>query len=342
MTSREVPQRTMGAHELYGDHWLNSDPVPIAALRGRILLLHFWDFTCTSSLRTVPYVREWQRKYETLGLSVIGVHRPRYKFARDPEIVFDALRRLQITYPVVLDNQHVIAGQYDVRSCPTLLVIDTHGFVRYICGGEGSNEQTEQLIQRYLYESGVRDILPVPMESLREEDKPGAILYKPTPELLAGYLEGNVGNAEGLSPESVVLYVDPGLYLDGRIYLEGKWMNGRDFFRLAETEGTTGRIFVKYHASEVLGVLVPEEGASVNVTVMQDGNFLSEDERGADIAWDADGRTYVNVTTPRVYSLVRNRGLGEHTLCLSASDNRLSVYSMAFTPSVVPETVSQG
>jgi thiol-disulfide isomerase/thioredoxin len=325
---------------LYGDYWLNSEPVPITALHGRVVLLHFWDFTSSSCIRTIPYLKEWSRIYESFGLSVIGVHRPRYKFGQNPETVFRSIERLGISYPVVLDNQHLLSAQYDIRSIPSLLLIDTSGFVRYQCTGEGGYELTEQLIQRHLYETGVREMLPIPMQVLRDEDRQGSVCFRATPELLAGYLEGNVGNHEGVSPESAIDYEDPGLYVEGKIYLSGRWMNGRDFFCMSEgKEG--GEVCFEYRASEVFAVMSPGSGGPIEVGLSQDGEPLSEENEGADVLSAAGQRTFVDVDEPRSYALVKNPGFGEHTLRLSVSTAGFSLYAISFSTSVIPEAVSE-
>jgi thiol-disulfide isomerase/thioredoxin len=118
MTTRDFETRTVRTYELYGDFWLNSEPVPIAALRGQMILMHFWDFTCVHSRRTLPYLKEWFRKYEPFRLVVVGVHTPKFAFARKPEAVQKAVDELGITYPIVMDNDHLIASSYGNRVGP--------------------------------------------------------------------------------------------------------------------------------------------------------------------------------------------------------------------------------
>jgi thiol-disulfide isomerase/thioredoxin len=336
----DIQPQTVRARELYGDYWFNSEPVPVSALRGSVMLIHFWDFTCASCIRSLPYVKEWQRKYREYGLTVVGVHTPRFPFGQDPEEVEKALRRLEIKYPVVMDNVGLIAANYDSRSWPTFFLVDKNGFVRYRKEGEGNYAATEHVIQTLLYDAGVGEELPLPMEAVRDIDKVGAVCYRATPDIQTGYLRGSIGNVEGYSPESVVNYADPGIYLDGRFYAAGDWMNGRDSIRLDELHGGEGHIILDYQAVEVGGVFRQEGRGKVVVNVRQDNQFLTPETAGDDVRLAADGRSYLVVTEPRLYSIIKNREYGEHVLRLSSGSNALAVFSFSFLTGVIPELVS--
>ena len=336
----DIQPQTIRARELYGDYWFNSEPVPVFALRGSVLLIHFWDYTCASCIRSFPYVKEWQKKYEAYGLTVVGVHTPRFPFGQNPEEVEKAIRRFGIKYPVVMDNVALIAANYESRTWPTFFLIDKNGFIRYRKEGEGNYAATEHVIQTLLYDAGVGEGLPLPMEAIRDIDKVGAVCYRATPEIHAGYLRGSIGNVEGYSPESVVNYVDPGIYLDGRFYAAGDWMNGRDSLRLDLPNGGEGHIILDYQALEVGGVFRQEGKGKVEVDIRQDDRFLISETLGEDVRLATDGRSYLVVTEPRLYNIIKNREYGEHVLKLTAHSNALTVYSFAFLTAVIPELVS--
>lgn len=340
MTTRDILPQTERARELYGDFWFNSEPVPISALRGQVILIEFWDYTCSGCQRALPYIKEWHRKYEKYGLVVVGVHTPKFPFGKNPEDVQKAVRRLGIGFPVVMDNEHLIATHYNVRVWPTVVLIDKNGFIRYENDGEGNYSGTEHAIQTLLYDAGVGEELPLLMDIIREEDRPGAVCYRATPELYAGYLRGSIGNVEGYSPESVVDYVDPKVYLEGRFYADGNWMNQKDSLRLVGG-APGGHLIVKYHAIAVDAVLENEGTRELEVTVMQDDQCLTPENRGSDVLLDAVGRSCVMVGEPRMYSLVRNRDYGEHVLQLSTQNTGLSLYSFMFVSSVIPELISR-
>lgn len=336
----ELQPQTIRARELYGDYWFNSEPVPVSALHGSVILIHFWDYTCASCVRSLPYIKEWQTKYREYGLTVVGVHTPRFPFGQDPERVESAIRRFGIRYPVVMDNVAMIASHYDSRAWPTIFLVDKNGFIRFKKEGEGSYAATEHAIQTLLYDAGVGEELPLPMEAIRDIDKTGAVCYRATPELHAGYLRGSIGNVEGYSPESVVRYADPGIYLDGRFYVAGDWMNGRDSLRLEEAGGREGHIILGYQAVEVGGVLRRDGTGRLEVEVRQDDHFLTAETRGEDVRLASNGRSYLLVSEPRLYNIVRNKEYGEHVLRLTARSNAFSVYSFAFLTAVIPELVS--
>jgi len=341
MTMSEIPPRTRRSFELSGEYWFNSEPVPISALRGNVILLQFWDFSSVASQRSIPYVGEWLRRYGSHGLIVVGVHIPEYVFSSRPEAVMKAIARLGMTYPVVCDNQHQVASMYDVRSTPSIILLDQEGFVRYHCTGDGDYESIEHAIRSLLHGLSAVESLPLPSEPIREEDRRGAVRYRVTPDIHAGYLRGNIGNAANPLPESVDEYLDPEIYIDGKIYAVGSWYNGRDSLKLDSGKGKPGRLLVRYHAVEAHAVLSPDRDPGFEVTVSQDGQFLNEENKGGDIMFAEDGRSFIRVSGPRSYSLTRNREPDDHTLCLETGPNPLSLYSFAFISGVVPETVSR-
>ncbi len=338
MTIAEIQPRTVRAHELYGDFWFNAEPVIVSAMRGRVIFVEFWDFTCVNCLRVLPYIKEWNRKYEEYGLMIIGVHTPKFPFGRNPEVVQRAIERLGITFPVVMDNGGLIAAHYNQRTWPSMYIIDRLGYIRYESSGEGNYATTERIIQTLLYDAGVSEDLPLLMEPLREEDRAGAVCFRPSPELFAGYLKGSIGNVEGFSPESIVDYNDPALYVDDRIYAVGTWLNGRN--SLHHQEGESGEIVLSYHAREVNAVINPEGEQVFEVVVRQDEQFLTDENKGDDIQCDASGRSFLVVSEPRLYSLVKNQQYGEHVVKLQTNSDGFSLYSFSFVSSIIPELIS--
>ena len=117
-------QKQFRVPEIYGDFWFNSDPIPLGALRGYVILIDFWDYTNQHCLRTLPYLQEWHRRYADKGLVTIGVHTPEFPFARDPINVREAIEKLSIRFPVVMDNDYIIWGAFRNRKWPTKYLID--------------------------------------------------------------------------------------------------------------------------------------------------------------------------------------------------------------------------
>ena len=136
------------------DEWLNSPPLTATALRGKVVLIDFWTYTCINWLRTLPYVRAWAEKYRDQGLVVIGVHAPEFSFEKDLNNVRWAVKDMRVDYPVAVDNEHVIWRAFRNQYWPALYFVDAQGRVRYHHFGEGSYEQSEMIIQELLAETG--------------------------------------------------------------------------------------------------------------------------------------------------------------------------------------------
>lgn len=338
MAIREYESGTVRAHELYGDYWFNSDPVPVLAQRGYVVLIDFWDYTSSACLRMVPYVIDWHRKYGAEGLVVLGVHTPRFPFGRDPENVRRAIHRLRIPYPVVMDNEAMVWSRYGNRVWPEQHIVDRNGFVRFVGAGGGSPGPMEHMVQTLMLDAGLLNDFPDLTEPMRETDRPGAVCYRATPEIFAGYLRGSMGNVEGYSPESEMHYTDPGIYLEGKFYIAGDWSNDRDDLRLVGEAG--GDIVVRYSGLEADAVLSSVQGEGVEMEVRQDGQYVPEETLGGDVHRDAGGRSLVTVREPRSYDLIRNREHGEHLLKLEAPSGGVVLYSLSFTPGVIPELIS--
>jgi hypothetical protein len=302
-----------------------------------VALLEFWDYASANSLRTQPYVKEWRSKYWEFDLVIIGVHTPQFKFGRDPENVDAALRRLEIDYPVVMDNNAVIWTAYSNRMWPTRFLVDRDGFLRFSHQGEGGYDQFERAIQSLLVEVGYRGLLPDLLSPVRETDYPGAICFRPTAEVQLGYLKGTLGNAEGYSPESTMLYDDEGFHLDGRMYLKGKWYNERDGVRFDGENGEEGHATLTYEAVEVNSVMGVEEHKPSIVFALQDSKPLTKDNAGGDIRFDDDGRSYVLVDSPRLFNIICNAEFGQHALSLRTDSPGLEIYSLSFITGVIPE-----
>ena len=336
----EILQQQFRAPGILGNDWINSDPVPIQELQGSVVLVEFWDYTSQSSLHGIPYTREWHRRYGDAGLAVIGVHTPRFPFGADPSVVRRAVDALGIRYAVVMDNDFLVWNAYRASAWPTRYLVDKNGFLRYTHAGEGSHQNFEQAMQSLLHELGYQPDIPPLMAPIRDADRPGAYSFRATPEILTGWQRGTIGNVEGFEPESTLRYADPGVYVEGRIYLDGDWSMHRSHIRLSEEEGRTGGLTIRYQAKEVNVVLEPEGEKNFQVFVRQDGAYLGRENSGEDIFADAEGRSFLKVDEPRLFRVVANQEFGEHVLTLSSRSNGLSVYCISFVSSVIPEMIA--
>jgi thiol-disulfide isomerase/thioredoxin len=144
-----LPQKTLPEFQGISE-WLNGSPLSIASLKGQVVLVQFWTFSCINCQRTLPYVVQWHQKYAAQGLKIIGVHTPEFGFERDANNVKQALRKNQITYPVPLDNAYKTWNAYSNQYWPNLYLADRQGILRYSHSGEGAYDTTEQTIRRLL------------------------------------------------------------------------------------------------------------------------------------------------------------------------------------------------
>lgn len=348
------------APELAPGEWLNTAQFPLpgleasartlAGLRGRAVLVDFWDFTCLNCLRTLPYLTAWHRAYRDLGAYFIGIHTPEFEFARDPRQVTAALRRHHIEYPVLLDNKQQNWDAFANRYWPTVYLIDARGYLRYQHSGEGSYAETEAALAELVREAtglsgfAPSQAWPQPVGVLRAEDDPGAACYRVTPELHAGYHRGALGNAEGYLPRSL-----PALYRlppkperqDGYFYAEGTWQAGADYLALA---GEQGSLVLPYHAATANAVLAPSADPvdllldlkpPITVRVTQDGQPLDSLTAGDDVLV-AEGQSTLVVDAPRMYALARNPDARPRELRLDVLARGLALYAWSFSSCVVP------
>jgi thiol-disulfide isomerase/thioredoxin len=336
---------------LAGETWLNGPPLTAADLHGRVVLVDFWDYSCVNCVRTLPYLKAWHERYAALGLTIVGVHAPEFRFAQDPGQLEAALAEFGLPYPILLDNRFDTWHRFANKAWPTKHLIDHRGYVRYRHQGEGRYRETEQAIQALLKQRNPDVTLPPPMPALRPEDAPGAVCYRATPELHAGYTAGlfggALGNPRGYELNAPVMYELPesAARRPGAFYVEGFWQAHAEFLRFAGQEG--GWVAVPYEGAGANAVLSPT-GDEValrlgllpdeerRVLVKQDNRWLTPANAGADIRYDEDNLSYVSVARPRLYELVRNDDFGHHELQLVVQASGIALYSFTFTSCVRP------
>lgn len=319
--------------------WLNSPPLTVAGLKGKVFMVDFWEYTCVNCIRTLPYLNAWHDRYAEKGLVIIGVHTPEFAFAKELENVRRGAKSFGLKYPLVNDRDYQIWNRYGNRYWPAKFLFDARGRLRYYHFGEGAYGDTEQAIQKLLREVNADLTLPPIMEPIRGEDKPGAVCHPVTPELYAGYLRGLIGNPDGFRKNESATYKDPGGdYQDGSLYIEGVWHSGPEGLRHARaTKEASDYVALRYRALEVNGVLKPEGGKAIRVVVTQDGKPVPPADRGADLRAGSSGETYLLVNEPRMYAIIRNAAFGSRTLKLACADEGLGIYAFTFVSCVMPE-----
>jgi len=324
------------APDLLGSVWLNSEPIIFNKIENKVILLHFFDSSSLWNLETVKYPKTWKQAYGHCGLLVIGVHEPSYNFGKDAAIVQQSLHRMNIDYPVVLDNSGNIALAYNVQMSPTMCLIDKEMRIRAFLYGSEDCVEFERTLRQLLSEAGYGNEIPDTITSVHFDLQEKSRRFKRSRDISLGYLRGTIGNPEGFVPESAMEYTDSKLYISERCYLSGQWVIERDGIRCLNSAEQPGYLTVSYEAKDVYA-LIGVEGAEVSeVIIKQDGNPLNPDIYGSDVIKTSDDFSGVQVTVPRLYHLISNSQHGEHQLTMVPSSSRVIFYSISFTSSFIP------
>ena len=321
----ELPVEDLMPSLAGAQEWLNSPPLSLEALKGKVVLVDFWTYSCINCLRSIPYVRAWAEKYKDHGLVVIGVHAPEFAFERNVANVKTALGTFKIGYPVAIDNEYKIWRSFENEYWPAHYFIDGNGKVRHHHFGEGEYDESEEIIQKMLKDAGNKDV----PGGLVTVDASGAQAAADTsdvksPETYVGYDRGN----HFVSPGGVV--ADKGhTYAAGEPQLNewsltGNWTVGPERAQLDDKDGS---IVYRFHARDLHLVLGPSaEGSQIRFRVTIDGKAPG-DAHGMDA--DAEGNGVV--TTQRLYQLVRAPGtVADHTFEIRFLDPGVQAFAFTF------------
>jgi thiol-disulfide isomerase/thioredoxin len=282
------------------DEWINSPLLTASALRGKVVLVDFWTYTCINWLRTLPYVRAWAQKYKDKGLVVIGVHTPEFRFEKNLDNVRREVKALRVDYPVAVDSEYVIWRAFSNNYWPALYFVDAHGRVRHHYFGEGSYEQSEMVIQRLLTEAGATGI----GDDLVSVDPRGFEVAADwaslkSPENYVGYerTEG-FASAGGAVRDKSSMYQLPARLRRNDWALSGEWTIKRD---AVELNKPNGRIAYRFHARDLNLVMGPAApGTSVKFRALIDGR-----PPAAAHGFDVDEQGNGTVTEQRLHQLIR-------------------------------------
>jgi cytochrome c biogenesis protein CcdA/thiol-disulfide isomerase/thioredoxin len=307
--------------------WLNSPPLSAQALRGKVVLVDFWTYSCINCLRTLPYVKAWAAKYKDQGLVVIGVHTPEFAFEKDLGNVRRAVRDLGVAYPVAVDSDRTIWRAFGNQYWPAHYLVDGQGRIRFHHFGEGDEARTEQAIRALLAENHGRPITGAAAAvDARGVGAQADIAAERSPETYVGFAQ----QANFASPEGAVPYASrdysPGVAVSrlNRWGLDGRWTIGPESAR-ADTAG--GGIVYRFHARDLHLVLGPgPDGRPVRFRVTVDGQAP-----GADHGVDTDSAGGGVVTQTRLYQLVRQSGeIRDRTFAIEFLDPGVQAYAFTF------------
>ena len=325
----------------------NNGPITLSSLKGKVVLVYIWTYTCINSIRPMPYIDDWNQKYSDKGLVTVGVHSPEFTFEKNHANVKDAVKRFGISYPVIIDSDHGTWNAYENNYWPRFYLIDTQGYIRYDHIGEGDYDQIEKSIQSLVAERaslmGAKEI------SFNTKTttviNPGSLYYidlrqSTTPEIYVGYNTARtpLGNPEGFKPDQTVSYSIPSNtnFKPSIVYLQGKWKNNPDGMEL---QSDTGRIALLYYAKSV-NIIAGGKGGGIvsndnddkmgaagyvqaagNSTANTSDNLLGQD-LSSDGSFKIDGQ--------RLYNLAIHNNYAAHYILIDIKGKGFQFYTFTF------------
>lgn len=303
------------APSLHGiSDWINTSPLSDDDLRGKVVLVDFWTYSCINCVRTLPHVNEWYRKYKDNGLIVIGVHSPEFNFEKNKENVEAAIKKYGVEYPVALDSEHESWNAFGNQYWPAHYLIDSQGNIRYHHFGEGHYAETETAIQQLLLEAKL-----LTLDKITEIKEPSAdtnFQNIGTPEIYLGYLR--INNAENIDQETKPNiphnFTEPKISdpSSNRFYFTGTWTIGPEFSELNEG---AGKIILRYRAGKVNIVAESKNGEGVPIEISLDGK-----SKGS-----------ITISSPQLYNLIDTAGDYDwHTLEIRITDPGFRIFTFTF------------
>jgi len=306
--------------------WLNSPPLTRESLKGKVVLVDFWTYSCINCLRAIPYVEAWSDKYKDDGLVVIGVHTPEFAFEKDQGNVSKAVQDLKITYPVAIDSNYAIWKAFKNEYWPAHYFIDAQGVIRYHHFGEGEYDKSEQVIQQLLKEKNAnlkaRGLVQVNASGAQAAADMDDIRSQ---ETYIGYgRQENYVSPEKIKQDAAGVYTAPGRLDVNNWGLAGKWEVGSERAMLL---AAPGRIIFRFHARDLHLVLGPgKDGRPIRFRVLLDGGAPADDH-GVDVDSQGNG----TVKDYRLYQLIRQKGkVEDRTFQIEFLDPDVQAFAFTF------------
>jgi cytochrome c biogenesis protein CcdA/thiol-disulfide isomerase/thioredoxin len=306
--------------------WLNSPPLKSGMLRGKVVLVDFWTYSCINCLRTLPYLKAWNEKYRDQGLVIIGVHTPEFAFEKEQHNVEQAIQDLGVTYPVAMDNQYTIWNAFKNDAWPAHYLIDAQGMIRQQHFGEGAYEETEQMIQLLLKEAHHEE--KYKSEGFVHVTGTGttaaATDMERSPETYLGYgRQQNFASPEAIKQDTAAQYSSPGALKTDQWSLSGNWIISTEKI---VSQAAGGTISFRFQGRDLHLVLGSQNHKPVRFKVTLDGI-----PPGADHGTDIDSHGNGVISEQRLYQLIRKRGKNSmHTFSITFSDAGAEAFAFTF------------
>jgi cytochrome c biogenesis protein CcdA/thiol-disulfide isomerase/thioredoxin len=298
---------------IVGGDWFNSEPLKLQQLRGKVVLIDFWTYTCINCIRTLPYLKSWDAKYRDKGLVIIGVHTPEFEFEKKADNVKKAVADFQIKYPVMQDNDYATWNAYSNQYWPAHYLIDKNGQIRDTHFGEGKYDETEMKIQELLKETGAKVA-----ESVKN---PTYNIETLSPETYLGLSRfGSFASPEEPVLDRTAQYTLPDTLPLNSFAFSGSWTIGAETSR----PGQGSALEYRFNAKRVY-LVITTNGVTSEASVLLDGQVVDTTTQGDDVTQGT-----VVIRKNKLYNLIKLQSPGEHLLRLEFLDDKSSVYAFTF------------
>ncbi|PIR43095.1 hypothetical protein COV24_04670 [candidate division WWE3 bacterium CG10_big_fil_rev_8_21_14_0_10_32_10] len=300
---------------IYGGEWFNSKPLTMQGLKGKVVLVDFWTYTCINCIRTLPYIEKWHEKYANKGLVIIGVHTPEFEFEKDPKNLQKAINDFGLKYPIVQDNNYQTWKAYNNHYWPAKYFIDKNGKIRDTHFGEGDYDESEKLIQKLLQETGVDTSTDI-ISNIDYK------VFSKTPETYLGYNRiANFGSIESIKKDTKFSYTSPAKLSNNTFSYSGKWLVKGDYAMPYKNSKLT----FNFESKNVYLVMRPvSENTQGKVTVYLDGQLVDENA-GKDVISGT-----ITIDSDELYELINLKTPGQHILEIEFLDNNVELFAFTF------------
>lgn len=304
--------------QIVGDIWFNTPrPLTPEDLNGRVVLVDFWTYSCVNCIRTIPYLAKWWERYKNLPFFIIGIHTPEFEFEKNPRNVEEAMKKLGVEWPVVLDNDYKNWHNFANHYWPAKYLLDQNGYIIYEHYGEGAYGETERRIQETLRgDSAIKNFPPV-----FEEEGGGGVCFIHTPELYCGYLRGNIANRGGYHIDHLGNYTKPDEIPMNSIALLGQFNAQPEY---VESFLPGAELDVRFQGTEVNLVMAPANSFGI-VSISFNGETLPGEIQGADV-----DQGDVIISKPRMYNLIKSSKPLSGLLSVKAKESNFKAYAFTF------------
>jgi len=332
-------------------NWINSSPLTLQELRGNVVLIDIWTYTCVNCIRTIPYIKEWYSRYQDQGLVIIGIHAPEFEFEKLTANVERSMIDLDISWPVAQDNNMKTWDSYGNMYWPAKYVLDKNGVVKYRHFGEGSYAETENAIRILLEDYGPNKIdydNSLPVDQKVDLSFGQSVLPKVTPELYFGrrrnagiLLSGGtpyiVQEEYYLDREQPVVLIVPDVLSSDKIYLNGEWqIEEENVTHSRDSTDSSDFVAIKYSSKTVNVVMSSSTPTLQKIWVTVNGDWLTDQNKGDDVLLESTGESYIWIDKPQMYKVI-NHGKYEKDMTLNLATDSMGSQFYAFTFGVYEE-----